>query len=240
MGEVVGYDLLNSYAHQCGVTTDIPSFRSSFLGAFDLSLSELTGVYATFANQGVWVKQHIVIQVRDEHDRIIYQFQPENHRVFTPQVARQVTGMMENVLGFGTGAPVRQEFGFNAPAAGKTGTTNDYKDAWFEGFTTHLAAGVWIGYDKPREVMAGGYAARVALPVWANVMKQMQGSYVMQPFPVPEGLMAVNVGGFPFGRGETYYLTPQQRNLLNSEPQESEDQDRDNGNIFQRFFNIFR
>ena len=240
MGEIVGYDLLNSYAHQCGVTTDIPAFRSSFLGAFDLSLNELTGIYATFENQGVWVKQHLVIQVRDEHDRIIYQYKPENHRVFTPQVARQVTGMMENVLGFGTGAPVRQEFGFNAPAAGKTGTTNDYKDAWFEGFTTHLAAGVWIGYDKPREVMAGGYAARVALPVWANVMKQMQASYVMQPFPVPEGLAAVNVGGFPFGRGETYYLTPQQRDLLGREPEESENQDQSNPNIFQRFFNLFR
>ena len=240
MGEIVGYDLLNSYAHQCGVTTDIPGFRSSFLGAFDLNLSELTGVYATFANQGVWVKQHIVIQVRDAHDRVIYQFQPEKRRVFTPQVARQVTGMMENVLDFGTGAPVRQQFGFNAPAAGKTGTTNDYKDAWFEGFTTHLAAGVWIGYDKPREVMPGGYGARVAIPVWANVMKQMQSSYVMQPFPVPEGLTAVSVGGFPFGRGETYYLTAQQRSLLNSGPEESDNRDRSSPNVFQRFFDLFR
>jgi membrane carboxypeptidase/penicillin-binding protein len=95
-------------------------------------------------------------------------------QVFSAQVARQVTGMMENVLDFGTGTPVRQQFGFAAPAAGKTGTTNDYKDALFEGFTTHLAAGVWIGYDKPREIMPGGYAATVALPVWASVMKQMQ------------------------------------------------------------------
>src|ERR1700684_3890138 len=71
-------------------------------------------------------------------------------RVFSPQVARQVTGMLQNVLDFGTGAPVREEYGFSAPAAGKTGTTNDYKDAWFEGFTTNLVAGVWIGYDTPR------------------------------------------------------------------------------------------
>jgi penicillin-binding protein 1A len=241
MGEIVGYDLLNSYAHQCGITTTIPSFRSSFLGAFDLSLNELTGVYATFANEGVWVRQHIVVQVRDSHDRIIYQYQPETHRVFTPQVARQVTGMMENVINFGTGAPIRQEFGFNAPAAGKTGTTNDYKDAWFEGFTTHLVAGVWIGYDQPRQVLPGGYAARIALPVWANVMKQMQSTYTMQPFPVPPGLIAVNVGGFPFGRGETYYLTPEQRNLLNTEPEESNnDRSRSNSNIFQRFFDLFR
>jgi penicillin-binding protein 1A len=240
MGEIVGYDLLNTYAHNCGVTTDIPPFRSSFLGAFDLSLNELTGIYATFDNQGVWVKQHIVVQVRDDKDRVIYQFQPEGRRVFTPQVARQVTGMLENVMDFGTGAPVREEYGFSAPAAGKTGTTNDYKDAWFEGFTTHLVAGAWIGYDTPREVMAGGYGAKVALPVWANVMKQAQGTYAMQPFPVPSGLEAVEVGGGLFDRGETYYLTPEQRAQLRNEPDSDVDGTPSGGNIFQKFFDIFR
>ena len=240
MGEIVGYDLLNNYARNCGVTTEIPAFRSSFLGAFDLSLNELTGIYATFANQGVWVKQHIVVQVRDERDRVIYQFQPQGRRVFTPQVARQVTGMLENVISFGTGAPVRDEYGFTAPAAGKTGTTNDYKDAWFEGFTTHLAAGAWIGYDTPREVMAGGYGAKVALPVWANVMKQAQGTYAMQPFPVPGGLEAVNLGGGLFDRGETYYLTPGQRSQLHNEPDEDVNGSPSGGNIFQKFFDIFR
>jgi penicillin-binding protein 1A len=243
MGDVVGPDLLNTYAHQCGVTTDIPAFRSSYLGAFDLSLNELTGIYAVFADQGVWVRQHIVVQVRDDKDRVIYQFHPEGHRVFSPQVARQVTGMMQNVLDFGTGSPVRSEFGFTAPAAGKTGTTNDYKDAWFEGFTTHLVAGAWIGYDQPREVMSGGYGARVALPVWATVMKQMQGVYPMQNFPVPDGLAAVNVGGGLFGRGETYYLTDAQRGQLDqavSEPDENNGNDNPIGNAFQRFLNIFR
>jgi membrane peptidoglycan carboxypeptidase len=240
MGEIVGYDLLNTYAHNCGVTTQIPAFRSSFLGAFDLSLNELTGIYATFANQGVWVKQHIVVQVRDDKDRVIYQYQPEGRRVFTPQVARQVTGMLENVLDFGTGSPVRQEYGFSAPAAGKTGTTNDYKDAWFEGFTTHLVAGTWIGYDTPREIIPGGYAAKVALPVWANVIKQAQGTYAMQPFPVPSGLEAVSLGGGLFDRGETYYLTPEQRGQLRNEPEEDVNGAPSGGNILQRFFDIFR
>ena len=73
MGIIIGPDLLNSYAHQCGVTTDIPPYPSSYLGACDISLNELTGIYATFANQGVWVRQHIVVQVKDEKDRVIYQ-----------------------------------------------------------------------------------------------------------------------------------------------------------------------
>ena len=241
MGEIVGYDLLNSYAHQCGVTTDIPAYRSSFLGACDLSLNELTGIYATFADDGVWVRQHIVVQVRDDKNRVVYQYQPEGHRVFTPQVARQVTGMMENVLDFGTGTPVRQEYGFTAPAAGKTGTTNDYKDAWFEGFTTHLVAGAWIGYDTPRQVEAGGYGAKVALPVWANVMKQARSSYPMQEFPVPDGLQEVSVGGGMFGHGERYYLTPEQRGLLATEPANEDNGERPPlQNFFQGIINLFR
>ena len=242
MGEIIGPELLNDYAHRCGVTSDIPPYRSSYLGACDMSLNELTGIYATFADEGAWVRQHIVLQVLDDKGRVLYQYEPEGHRVFTPEVARQVTGMMENVLDFGTGTPVRQEFGFAAPAAGKTGTTNDYKDAWFVGFTSHLVAGAWIGYDTPREVTPGGYAAKVALPVWVNVMKQMQSSYTMQEFPVPNGLQVVDLGGGFFGRGERYYLTPEQRNLLNGrEGTDAEDTGgRPGESVLQRFLDIFR
>jgi penicillin-binding protein 1A len=242
MGIMLGPELLNSYAHQCGVTDDIPPFPSSYLGACDLSLDELTGVYAVFANQGIWVKQHIVVQVRDDQDRVIYQYHGEAHRVFTPEIARQVTGMMQNVLDFGTGQPLRQQYGFTAPAAGKTGTTNDYKDALFEGFTTHLVGGVWIGYDKPREIMSGGYGAAVALPVWANVMKQVQGSYQMADFPVPNDLTLVSVGGGLFGKGERYYLTPQQRDILDHGPSEDEDNNppHQGKSIFDHFLDIFR
>jgi penicillin-binding protein 1A len=243
MGIIVGPELLNSYAHQCGVTTDIPAFPSSYLGACDVSLNELTGIYATFADQGVWVRQHIVVQVKDEKDQVIYQYQPEGHRVFTPQIARQVTGMMQNVLDFGTGQPVRQEFGFMAPAAGKTGTTNDYKDALFEGFTTHLVAGVWIGYDTPREIMPGGYGAAVALPVWANVMKQLK-DYPMLDFPVPPGLTEVNVGGGFFGHGERYYLTASQRSMLDQDPNlggtQDDNQPEHRRSILDSFLNLFR
>jgi penicillin-binding protein 1A len=243
MGITIGPELLNDYAHRCGVTSDIPPYPSSYLGACDISLNELTGVYATFADQGVWVRQHIVVEVKDEKDNILYKYEPQGHRVFTPQVARQVTGMMQNVLDFGTGSPVRQEFGFTPPAAGKTGTTNDYKDALFEGFTTHLVAGVWIGYDTPREIMPGGYGAAVALPVWASVMKQIKDSYPMADFPVPGGLAEVNVGGGLFGHGERYYLTPGQRALLDGGPSSPTAEDDDNAprkNIIDRFLDIFR
>jgi penicillin-binding protein 1A len=237
MGDVVGFSLLNDYAHRAGDTTDIPPFPSSYLGACTMSLNELTGIFAVFADGGVWVKQHIVVEVRDESGRVLYKFEPEGRQVFTPQVARQVTGMMQNVLDYGTGSPVRSEYGFRAPAAGKTGTTNDYKDAWFEGFTTKLVAGVWIGYDTPRQVMGGGYAARVALPVWAGVMRQMTSTYPMQDFPVPPGLQETSLGGGLFGHGERYYLTPSQLAQSGSEPEENRPQGQ---NFIQKFFNIFR
>jgi penicillin-binding protein 1A len=237
MGDVVGFSLLNDYAHRCGVTTDIPAYPASYLGACDISLNELTGIYATFANNGTWVKQHIVTQVLDDKGRLIYKYEPDAHAVFTPQVARQVTGMLQNVLDFGTGTPVRDEYGFSAPAAGKTGTTNDYKDAWFEGFTTKLVAGAWIGYDEPRTVMSGGYAARVALPVWANVMKQMTTTYPMEDFPVPPGLQEQSLGGGLFGRGERYYLTPGQMSQLDHGPDEEQPQGR---SIIDKFLDIFR
>ena len=244
MGIIIGPDLLNTYAHRVGITTDIPAFPSSYLGACDISLAELTGVYAMFADQGDWVKQHIVVQVKNAQGEVIYQWKGERHHVFTPQIARQVTGMMQNVIDFGTGSPVRQQFGFTAPAAGKTGTTNDYKDALFEGFTSKLVAGVWIGYDKPRPIMPGGYGAAVALPVWANVMKQMKGSYPMEDFPVPAGLETLNVDGGLFGHGERYYLTSSQRALLDREPDASSPAMGDDGeprrNIFESFLNLFK
>jgi penicillin-binding protein 1A len=239
-GILIGPDLLNSYAHQCGVTSDIPPYPSSYLGACQISLNEMVGIYGVFANQGSWTKQHIILQVKDEDDNVIYQYEPEGHRVFTPQVARQVTGMMQNVLDFGTGSPVREQFGFTAPAAGKTGTTNDYKDALFIGFTSKLVAGVWIGYDTPREIMPGGYGATVSLPVWANVMKQMNGSYPMNDFPVPPGLSMVSVGGGFFGHGERYYLTDEQRHLLDGEPELSNGQQPRHRGFFDRLFDIFR
>jgi penicillin-binding protein 1A len=248
MGRIIGPELLNTYAHNCGVTTDIPPYPSSYLGACDISLNELTGIYATLADNGEWVKQHIVVRVLDDKKRVLYQYKGEGRQVFTPQVARQVTGMLQNVLDFGTGAPVRSEYGFTAPAAGKTGTTNDYKDAWFEGFTTHLVAGAWIGYDKPREVMPGGYAAKIALPVWASVMKQehgdpKQGLYDMEDFPVPPGLEEASVGGGLLGRGERYYLTPGQHSLLDQEPTtapENNDNEPRGRSVIDRIFDIFR
>ncbi|MEI9999651.1 MAG: penicillin-binding transpeptidase domain-containing protein [Verrucomicrobiota bacterium] len=98
MGIILGPDLVADYARRCGVTSDIPPYPSSYLGACQISLNEAHRHLRDLRQPGRVVKQHLVVQVRDENDNVLYQFQPEGHRVFTPQVARQVTGMMQNVL----------------------------------------------------------------------------------------------------------------------------------------------
>jgi len=93
-----------------------------------------------------------------------------------------VRGMLEDVVIFGISYPLRAEYGFTRPCGGKTGTTNDYHDAWFVGFTPELAAGVWVGYDQPQSLTRP--AAKVALPVWARVMNRLLAGFPATPFPV--------------------------------------------------------
>ena len=91
-------------------------------------------------------------------------------QVLAPQTAFLMTSMLSDVVNYGTAYRARQE-GFTLPAAGKTGTTNDYVDAWFVGYTPNLATGVWIGFDKPRTIIANGFAGELAVPLWARFMK---------------------------------------------------------------------
>lgn len=188
MGHFVGPEKLASYSQQCGIESAIPPVPSSYLGSCDVALSELVQLYGVFAHQGVWNKPYIVTEVVDDRGKVLFRYIPESRRVFPPQVATQVTGMLENVTRVGTGASLRSKYHFTKPAAGKTGTTDDYKDAWWIGYTSSLAAGVWVGLDQPETIIADGYGARLALPIWARFMNHAQSTYPMIPFPIAAGL----------------------------------------------------
>jgi membrane carboxypeptidase/penicillin-binding protein len=103
-----------------------------------------------------------------------------------------MTSMLSDVVNYGTAYRARQE-GFKLPAAGKTGTTNDYVDAWFVGFTPHLVTGVWVGFDKPRTIVSHGFAGELAVPMWARFMKQATAKDAPDTFKLPEGLIPVAV-----------------------------------------------
>ena len=104
----------------------------------------------------------------------------DSARVLPPSIAALMTGLLQNVVRFGVAYPLRKELGFTRPTAGKTGTTNDYRDAWFIGFTPDVVAGLWVGYDQPRPI--GQPAVHTALPIWARIVGRMLSGFPARTF----------------------------------------------------------
>jgi penicillin-binding protein 1A len=149
---------------------DLPIVPSVALGAGEVTLSSITAAYGAFANNGAVVSPTVIRKVTDADGNILFQGKELPRQAIRPVTAYLMADMLRGVIDSGTGYGARQ-LGFTLPAAGKTGTTNDYKDAWFIGFTPSLVSGVWVGYDQPRTIRREGYAAELAVPMWARFMK---------------------------------------------------------------------
>lgn len=149
---------------------DAPPVPSLVLGSGDATLLALTAAYGAFADNGMLHAPRLIRRVEDANGDVLFETHDEPHRVISEQTAFQMATMLADVVERGTGASVRQT-GFRLPAAGKTGTTNDYRDAWFVGFTPELVAGVWVGFDRPRTIVPGGYASELAVPIWGTFMR---------------------------------------------------------------------
>ena len=163
------------YARTMGIGTRINEFYAIGIGSSEVTLLDMVAAYSVFPNRGVYVKPVPVRRIEDSDGNVIFQSSPEKHAVLRPAVAVVMTDMMRSVMDEvgGTGRSARFRHGFRWAAAGKTGTTNDYRDAWFLGFTPHLVAGVWVGVDDPRTGLASQAGAAAALPLWARFMKQV-------------------------------------------------------------------
>lgn len=179
----IGPELIAQYARTMGITTKLPPYYSLALGSIELTLLEITNGFNTIANQGVRVKPILINRVEDQNGQLLEENHPEPQLAIRPQTAYIITSMMQSVVNEGTGIAIRQ-LGFTGPAAGKTGTTDDYTDAWFIGFTPTLTCGIWIGYDKKRTIFRGATGGVIAAPVWGELMKQV-ASDTMSTFPVP-------------------------------------------------------
>jgi 1A family penicillin-binding protein len=149
---------------------DIPRVPSLALGAGEVTLQQITAAYASFANGGSLPKPTLIRRVEDREGEVLYETKPLLTPAFSPTTSFLMANMLTDVINAGTGYKARAD-GFTLPAAGKTGTTNDYVDAWFVGFTPSLVAGVWVGFDQPQTIVAGGYGGDLAVPVWADFMK---------------------------------------------------------------------
>jgi penicillin-binding protein 1A len=149
---------------------DLPAVPSVALGSGEVTLSAITAAYGAFANNGAVFHPYLVRRVVDRDGQLLYENQQTPQQAIRPVTAYLMADMLRGVIDGGTAYGVRQ-MGFSLPAGGKTGTTNDYHDAWFIGFTPSIVAGVWVGYDQPQTIRRNGYAAELAVPMWTRFMK---------------------------------------------------------------------
>lgn len=180
-----------TYAQRVGLT-NMPSVPSLALGAGEVTLEGLTTAYSVFAAGGLRREPLYIRKVEDQSGNVLFQAPYVSQQVVTPQTAYLMTSMLSDVVDHGTAWRARQ-LGFKLPAAGKTGTTNEYRDAWFVGFTPRLVAGVWIGFDQPQTIMGGGYAAEVAVPLWSGFMKKATAKDPSEWYAPPPGVVSANV-----------------------------------------------
>ena len=186
IGERAGLDEIVQVATAVGIE-NVPKLPAVYLGALEANVLDVTTAYTVFANNGVRRQSYIIERIDDADGETIYRAAHIQTRALDPGVSWMVTGALTKVLERGTAAGAKA-MGFNKPAAGKTGTNDDYHDAWFVGYTTSLTCGVWVGLDTPATIVPKGYGAALALPVWVDVMNaaapQRYPARAFQP-PVP-------------------------------------------------------
>jgi penicillin-binding protein 1A len=180
----VGIKSVIEYAERFGITAKLPPYLPVALGSAEITLIEQTSAYSVFPNDGVRVTPHYITKVTDYEGRVLEEDYPEVKDVIGARTARIMTSMLREVVLHGTGtAAAKLPF----PVAGKTGTTNDFTDAWFVGFSPAMTCGVWIGFDEKRSLGPKETGARAALPIWMNFMNiAMAGKDPGQFQPAPD------------------------------------------------------
>lgn len=173
-------------ARRLGISAPLSNTLSLALGVSEVSLLEMTGAYAAFANQGAFRPPHFITKITDRKGRILEQNQAVPRQALDPRTAYQLTRLLTGVIEDGTG---RNAKGLGIATAGKTGTTDRYMDAWFIGYTPELTTGVWMGFDQKRSLGKNETGGRAAAPIWLNFMQQTKNSYPAGEFPMPEGIV---------------------------------------------------
>jgi len=168
LADSLGINTVIDYAHRFGITSNMPPYLPVALGAAEVTLFEQTSAFSVFPNDGVRVTPRYITKVTDYEGRVLEEDFPEVKDVISARTARIMTAMLREVVLHGTGMAASS---LKYPLAGKTGTTNDFTDAWFIGFSPALTTGVWIGYDEKKSLGEKETGARAALPIWMDFMK---------------------------------------------------------------------
>ncbi|MCP5063882.1 MAG: PBP1A family penicillin-binding protein [Ignavibacteriae bacterium] len=184
-------------AKRLGIKTRLHLVPSLALGTSEVTPLELTSVYATIANKGIYNKPMTIVRIENKDGIVIADFSSQSKDAISEDVAYIITNMLETVIKEGSGMRTRSMYQFYRPAAGKTGTTQDYGDAWFMGFTPQIAAGAWVGFDDRRVTFTGSYGqgAHAANPIWSKFMKGVYDSldFPEESFEVPSSGNVVSV-----------------------------------------------
>jgi penicillin-binding protein 1A len=193
VGELATLDRVISIGQSAGFARTIPRLPAIYLGAFESDLKDVTAAYATFAAQGQHKEPYLIERIDDADGNVLYQAHPSHQQAMSPAIAWMIAQTVRGVIEHGTAASAKA-LGLTRYAAGKTGTTDDYKDAWFVGFTNSLTCGVWVGFDQPQTIQEHGYGATLALPIWVRIMeKASRQKYPDGTFPAPEPLVRVRL-----------------------------------------------
>jgi penicillin-binding protein 1A len=189
----IGEGSIVEMARSFGLTTRIPPYPSIALGSADVYPIEMIGAYTTFANLGWRVAPNPILRVETLDGRRLYEAEPERIQVMSREEAWIMVDLMKDVVRRGTGVRVWNS-GFHTPSGGKTGTTNDYTDVWYVGFTSDLVAGIWIGFDQPKQIMANAQGGRLAAPAWVAFMREIYERKPTPPdWPRPPSILPLSI-----------------------------------------------
>ncbi|OGR10918.1 MAG: carboxypeptidase [Desulfobacula sp. GWF2_41_7] len=191
MVEKAGPDAVIRTARTCGIESPLQEVYSVALGTSNVTPYEMAAAYSVFATLGVMHEPFLFWRVEDAYGRILYEHIVQEKRVLDPSITYQLVDMMKSVIDIGSGKSIRA-LGFNRAAAGKTGTTDSFNDAWFTGFTPTLCTSVWTGFDKEKKLLdshnVGITGGRGAAPIWADFMINALNSDPERDFPIPDNV----------------------------------------------------
>lgn len=188
--EMIGINPVIDLATRLGIKRDLPRDLTLALGSLSVSPLELTSAYGLFANNGFKVEPLAVKYIMDPNGYILENNEPQGRQIISPQTAFLITSMMEDVVKEGTGWRARA---LKRPVAGKTGTTNEYIDAWFIGYTPDLIAGVWVGFDNRQSLGKQETGARAASPIWVKFMDGVMKDKPIEDFSIPADIVMAEI-----------------------------------------------
>lgn len=184
----VGIRPVVEMAHRMGISSPLSLNLSLALGTSEVTVMEITTAYAALANMGTRVEPTAIRYITNSLNKVLERHQPQTKDVIKPEVAYVLTHMLKGVVWHGTG---QRALALGRPVAAKTGTTNDYQDAWFIGYTPQVVAGVWVGYDNHRSL--GGTGGRLAAPIWVSFMQKALAGRPIRDFPQPANVVWAEV-----------------------------------------------